>query len=1140
MSERAYIVKEKHAYNRWVASDTLEDFALRYTADKARRWSSFRVANAAVGAAAFLACEAIGASIAIAYGVESSIVAIGAAMTLMFFIGLPIAYYAAREGLDVDLLTRGAGFGYLGSTVTSLIYASFTFLLFAIEASIMSVALEVMFGIPISLAYVISAFAVIPIAIFGMTAIARFQLYTQPIWILLQLAPIAYLAWKGLPEVYAEVLRDLGADGAPFSLITFGVAFSTLLSLLPQIGEQADYMRFMPAQEKIGRRRWWIAVLAGGPGWALIGGVKLLLGVALAALVLSSGGDAQAAADPMTMFRTIFEEIFGGPYVALVLAGVFVIICQLKINVTNAYAGSIAWSNFFSRLTHVHPGRAVWLVFNVVVALLLMIVGVFDVIEGVLALYANLAAGWIGALAGDLAVSKPLGLSPRGIEFRRAYLYDINPVGVGAMALSIMASGLAALGVAGETAQAFAPVIGLTIAFIAAPAIAWATGGRYYIARDNAAGDGSRPCVICDNRFQPKDMADCPLYDGKICSLCCTLDVRCEDRCKEGSRAAQQVSRFFARFLPSAVQSAFNRTIVHFLAAILAVVAMNALICILIYQFAAAAAPAGAHGLVQDVLWSVFVIFTIIAGVCVGLALLARRGRSAAFRETAHHMQRLKEEIATHKLTDAKLQDAKRLAESASDAKDRLLISVGHEIRSPLNSIYGYAQLLEKKNGVSPDQAGKIIRRSAEHLINLVESLMDMSQVEGRVLKLETGPVQLKPFLLQIVNMFRVQAASKGVAFNYELESALPGHVIADSTRLRQILINLLSNAVKFTSEGGVTFRVRYQNEVARFEIADTGPGIEPDEVDTIFEPFERSRRHAKSAARGLGLGLSITKVLVHIMGGDIAVRSEPGKGSVFTVTVRLPPDLHNGCGVVAPAGREAAHDEPSAAAPGADPVPFGAGKRALAIDDDPEQLGALERFLTMHGFEAFVFDKPLEALAAAKSIAPDIALLDVNMPDCSGWEACETLREMFGDGIRIIMISADVHKHQSQGTERDARAERHDGYVAKPVAFNMLRKKITRLLGLEGEEAAGAPAPAAEGETGGADYARNPQVLKVLDDIEQFARIGHVSGVRAGIRALEDGFPQTRKLTQSLSEALAAFNLDAIVDVVRSSKEKC
>ena len=193
MTARQRIVRERRQYNQWVASQTLEDYALRYTADRARK-SSFRVGNTAFGPIAFLACEAIGGALTIAYGFPNTAWAIVAFCVLMFLIGLPICSYAARYGVDIDLLTRGAGFGYMGSTITSLIYASFTFLLFAIEASIMSQALQMLFGIPLAIGHLISSLIVIPIAIYGFSLISKMQLLTQPVWIVLQFLPIAYIA----------------------------------------------------------------------------------------------------------------------------------------------------------------------------------------------------------------------------------------------------------------------------------------------------------------------------------------------------------------------------------------------------------------------------------------------------------------------------------------------------------------------------------------------------------------------------------------------------------------------------------------------------------------------------------------------------------------------------------------------------------------------------------------------------------------------------------------------------------------------------------------------------------------------------------------------------------------------------------
>src|SRR5882757_10032904 len=547
------IVRERRQYNQWVASQTLEDFALRYTAASARK-SSFRVGNTALGPIAFLACEAIGGSLTIAYGFPNTVWAIVSFMVLMFLIGLPIAYYAAKYGVDIDLLTRGAGFGYLGSTVTSLIYASFTFLLFSIEATILSVALQILLGIPLAIAHVLSSLVVLPIAIYGISMISRMQLATQPIWIALQFLPIIYIAWKRPADysAWTHYAGTLGGSGTALNPLMFGMAASTLLSLLPQIGEQVDYLRFLPAQK--GRRSfsWWTALLSTGPGWIFIGGFKLFAGSFLAVLAIRAGIPLAEASQPTQMYLVAFRDAFGSPSSALVLTGIFVIVCQLKINVTNAYAGSIAWSNFFSRLTHSHPGRVVWLVFNVILALLLMEIGIFKAIESILVIYANFAAGWIGALTADLVINKPLGLSPRHIEFKRAHLYDINPVGVGALIISVVLSSLAFLGAFGALTQALSPFVALATAFTAAPLIAWLTRGRYYLAReahDYAAQQEVR-CTICENVFEREDIAFCPAYSGPICSLCCTLEARCRDLCKQGSRISEQLTALLQKTLP--------------------------------------------------------------------------------------------------------------------------------------------------------------------------------------------------------------------------------------------------------------------------------------------------------------------------------------------------------------------------------------------------------------------------------------------------------------------------------------------------------------------------------------------------------------------------------------------------------------
>src|SRR4029434_1786807 len=162
-----------------------------------------------------------------------------------------------------------------------------------------------------------------------------------------------------------------------------------------------------------------------------------------------------------------YEYVFPHYGVAVAATALFVVVSQLKINVTNAYAGSLAWSNFFSRVTHSHPGRVVWVVFNTLIAFMLMEMNVFQVLGDVLGLYSHIAIAWMMAVVADLVVNKPLGLSPKGIEFKRAYLYDINPVGVGAMGIASALSVAAHLGAFGPWAQAFSALIAMGVAFVA-------------------------------------------------------------------------------------------------------------------------------------------------------------------------------------------------------------------------------------------------------------------------------------------------------------------------------------------------------------------------------------------------------------------------------------------------------------------------------------------------------------------------------------------------------------------------------------------------------------------------------------------------------------------------------------------------
>jgi signal transduction histidine kinase/CheY-like chemotaxis protein len=1113
------IVRERRQYNKWAATQTLEDYALRYTADKARRWSSFRIANTALGAISFLACEAIGGGLTLQLGFANVVPAIVAVCVLMFFIGLPITYYAAKYGLDIDLLTRGAGFGYMGSTITSLIYASFTFLLFSIEASIMSAALEMVLHIPLWIAHLISALVVIPIAIYGITLINRMQIATQPLWLLLQLAPIAYIVWQTLFGGRTE-LRDWShftgvrghADGS-IDVLLFALAASTLLSLLPQIGEQADYLRFLPDRRRSGRLAWWSALICSGPGWVFMGGLKLVAGSFLAYFALRHGVPAADATQPMQMFFVAFKEMLGSPGIALAITGIFIVTCQLKINVTNAYAGSIAWSNFFSRLTHAHPGRVVWLVFNVLLALLLMELGIFGVIEAVLVLYANFAVSWIGALTADLVINKPLGLSASYIEFKRAHLYDINPVGVGAMALSIITSSAAFIGLFGPLPQALSPFIGLATAFVAAPLLAWATRGRWYLARQPVGlPDGAVEirCVICENVFERADMAVCPAYDGPICSLCCTLEARCHDICKDGSRFGQQITALLAYIAPRRIAASINTTTGHFVGILLLItVVIGALLSLIFLQYSALVP--GAREVIGTTLWIVFFTLFMLSGVAAWLIALAHQSRNAAHQETMRQTAMLMDEIAAHERTDAALQKAKEVAESANEAKSRYVIGISHEIRSPLNSIFGYAQLLERESSMPPQNAVRIIRRSAEHLSNLVDGLLDISKIESGLLRLSRDRVRLADFLEQIVDMFRPQAAAKGIDFHWLPPPRLPLFVHADQKRLRQLLINLLSNAIKFTDRGSVNFALRYRSQVAEFEITDTGIGILEQDLDAIFKPFERGGMPAARAAPGAGLGLAISKVLVQIMGGEITVRSQPAMGSTFTVRLLL-----------------------SEAQPSADMATeqrrvigyAGRRRRLLLVDDDATHLDLLQHPLRRLGFEIETAREGESSLELAARFRPDLVTLDIAMPGIDGWEVARRLRAA-ETPARIMMISANAHDYHTGGDGDSP----HDAFLMKPWDFDFLLERIGELLKLEWlyvdrPDIADTDRPPAVATMPGG-FARH------RDALYQLGRIGHVRAIEARLREIAQAEPTHAAFVARLQRLIAGFDLKGFMNLL-------
>lgn len=1022
------IVRIRRDYNSWVATEMLEDYALRFAPRSFRTLTEWQVAGTALGSVSFLALEAIGGTVIVRYGFTNAVLAILVAGLVMFLAGLPISYYAARYNVDIDLLARGAGFGYIGSTITSLIYASFTFIFFAIEAAIMALMLELYFGLPLAWGYLVCSVAIVPMVAFGVTFISRFQLWTFPIWMPLSVLPFIAIGYAS-PEFYPQwaTFKGQAPNGLAFDGLAFGAAMTICLSLIAQIGEQVDFLRFLPERRKSDPLLWWGAMLAGGPGWVIPGVLKQLAGSFLAFVVVQHELGLDAAVEPTQMYLVAFGYLLPDPAWALFATLIFVLLSQVKINLTNAYAGSLAWSNFFSRLTHSHPGRVVWLIFNVALAILLMELGVFRALEEVLSIFSCIAIAWVGALVADLVINKPLGLSPASIEFRRAHLHDVNPVGT----LSTLAgslSGIAAhAGWFGVWPQAFASLVALFIAIPLVPLIAWVTGGRYYLARpDSVAGlpAAHLECCICSNRFEREDMALCPAYAGPICSLCCTLDARCEDLCKRPVRNASSSDgeepglRERPRRGPAVLR--------HYLVVVLVFGgAVSLLFAAYTPQLLALSA---AESAARDVLRNLWLLLLGFVAVAAWWAVLNRETRIVAQEESRRQTMLLLNEIDEHRKTDAALQAAKEVAEAASQAKSRFLSDMSHEVRNPLNSIIGYARRGLRDSSL-PEQRRRelsVIAQSGEHVGRLFDDILDLARIEAGKFELHPEEVHLLDLCRQVVQMFRPQADARGLVLSLHMHGRIPGRVRVDELRLRQVLINLVSNAIKFTSAGEVRLRIDCARELTLFQVVDSGPGVPSEDMGRIFDAFQRGRNAPAEGTSGVGLGLTISRMLVDLMGGALEVRNNPSGGATFQFRLFLPEVR----------GSSTQPAEQLAELPDGYSGPR---RRVLIVDDQESQRETLRVLLEDVGF---MVDEAGDGDACLMSVArqsPDLILLDLVMPGRDGLSTLQAL-DTAGIGVPVVLVTANPAPEPGP----------YRGYIRKPVNELLLLQTIGRLLDLD------------------------------------------------------------------------------------------
>ena len=274
-----------------------------------------------------------------------------------------------------------------------------------------------------------------------------------------------------------------GPGGASFASMM--LAAGVCLSLTAQIAENIDYIRFMPPKTEENKTRWWFSVILAGPGWVIFGAAKQIIGVFLAVYVMALlGGNQTDAAEPVHQFLAMYKEMMPG-WLAITLAVVLVVVSQVKINVTNAYSGSLAWTNAYTRVTKSFAGRSVFVIFNLAIALALMEFNMFSMLNAVLGFYSNIAIAWIFTVAADIAINKwVLKISPQYPEYRRGMIADYNPVGIGSLVLSGTVSVGMYFGLFGPQMQPYSALVAALIAVLATPLIAVITKGRFYRRRN--------------------------------------------------------------------------------------------------------------------------------------------------------------------------------------------------------------------------------------------------------------------------------------------------------------------------------------------------------------------------------------------------------------------------------------------------------------------------------------------------------------------------------------------------------------------------------------------------------------------------------------------------------------------------------
>ena len=460
--------------------------------------------------------------------------------------------------------------------------------------------------------------------------------------------------------------------------------------------------------------------------------------------------------------------------------------------------------------------------------------------------------------------------------------------------------------------------------------------------------------------------------------------------------------------------------------------------------------------------------------------------------------------------------------QQANRAKSVFLANMSHEIRTPMNAILGFSQLMLRDQDLTPRQCQYLgtINRSGEHLLALINDILEMSKIEAGRTTLNPSTFDLPVLLKDLEMMFRVRTDEKKLSFSVEMIGDVPQYIVTDINKLRQVFINVLGNAVKFTEQGGIGLRVRADREGAtgpflRVEIEDTGPGISPDDQDKLFRHFEQTKT-GQQAGTGTGLGLAISREFVRLMGGDITVSSQVGKGSVFVI--HLP--LKEG-----EAQAVQAKDKPRHVLR---LQPGQATCRVLIADDIEDNRQLLAQLLAPVGFEIRLATNGAEAVQEFEEWRPHLILMDFRMPVMDGHEAIRRIRAMAGgEDPKIIAVTASaMDENRQELMEIGA-----DDFISKPFREAELFQKIHAHVGVEyvyaEEPAAAAQEEAAEltpeSLAGWPQDLIDPMREAVITaDLDQLlARIQEVEArdprIAQGLRRLAEGF-QYQKLLDLFS----------------------